>query len=160
MLGWKKKFKINFLYIHSTYSSFSQSVELTIRVNARRLLIFRFFWVYKDTHTHEHLVFVFMIGIGCACVRCLAIKMMNNNKTKKMEQKTTNHVRLISCKCISWFVPIFIRSSTLNHIVISMDIGSFLVCMCVRVCDFIMLNETEWKCSRMVESVIASRNDF
>lgn len=51
---------------------------------------FLFYVIYSES-------ICFYDGIGCACVRCLPIK----------RRKYTNHVRLISCKCISWFVPFY-----------------------------------------------------
>lgn len=66
-------------------------------------------------------LFVLNDGIGYACVRCLPIN----------RRKSTNHVRLISCKCISWFVPFhskdFTRTMHAKHTLFFKFDGDFII---------------------------------
>lgn len=64
-----------------------KSISLTVTTYRRRRIARIFLWK----------CICFYDGIGCACVRCLPIK----------RRKSTNHVRLISCQCISSFVPFY-----------------------------------------------------
>lgn len=70
----------------------SQFIEIEINFLCSKMAEFVGCWL-------SFILFVLNDGIGCACVRCLSIN----------QRKSTNHVRLISCKCISWFVPFSLK---------------------------------------------------